>query len=118
MQVRLIEKVKKYFFLFFLTRKIWEEEEIWERRNFSIRNKQERFGKEKFGMKNYFRKGEIWIGEIANGGKRRNCMNLGIGIQTEMGWIHGSGYFTHFLWPNQFKSTKIKNKKCENFKNI
>jgi len=52
MQVRLIEKVKKYFFLFFLTRKIWEEEEIWERRNFSIRNKQERFGKEKFGMKN------------------------------------------------------------------
>jgi len=48
-----------------------------------------------------------WVGEIGNGGRRRrNGMNLGIGIQIEMGWIHGSGYFTHSVWPNPFNRTK------------
>jgi len=42
---------------------------------------------------------------------RRNGMNLRIGIQIEMGWIHGSGYFTHSVWPNPFNRTK-KLKKC------
>lgn len=51
---------------------------------------------------------EIWERREIARRKKNKFGNLGIWIPYEMGWIHGSGHITHFIWANPLENGNQK----------